>query len=192
MLDRLGGDAARFGGLLAGDRAHGLSVAPIDQPLLDHRFEHGHRHEPFGAGGVANPAVGVRGGQRLPGLDVNERPGPAAGEAVRSREAARVPDVRQPGLEEIGAEGKHDFGIFEGVVRHRVAAKDLTVRRADRLVTERLEGHAWARAHALHPTIEQGGLAAVLELRDGRDGMSLVGFAKLADLVGDALDGVIP
>ena len=192
LLDRLGGNAARLGGLLDVDRGHGFSEAPVDQSLIDHRLQHGQRDEPLGSRSIADPVVGIRCGHRLPRLDVNERAGPAPGEAVRSREATRVADVRQPRLDEIGAEGQHDLGVLEGVVRHDVAAEHLVIRRTDGLVAEWLEGDARARAHALHPPIEEDGLATILELSHDRDGASLPGLAQLTGLVGHELERLVP
>src|SRR5262249_49790306 len=53
-------------------------------------------------------------------------------------------------------------------------------------------GDARARAHALHPPIEEDRLAAILELRHDRDGASLPGLAQLTGLVGHELERLVP
>src|SRR5262249_53956886 len=99
--------------------------------------------------------------------------GAPASEAMRSPEPSCVADVGQPRLDEVGAEGEDDLGLLEGVVWNGVAAEDLTVRRANRLIAEGFEGHSRPGARALHPPIEQRGLASALELRHDRHRPSL-------------------
>src|SRR5262249_44429469 len=99
---------------------------------------------------------------------------------------------REPRLDEIGAERQHDFRVLEGVVRHHVAAEYLAIRCADRLVAERLEGHARARAEALHPAVEKRGRASALTLRHDRDGAALAGLPQLTGLVGHELARIVP
>src|SRR2546428_13669252 len=102
-----------------------------------------------------SPRVGIRRGQRLPRLDVNEGAGAPVAERVHPCEGARVAHVRQPRLEEVGAEGEHDLRVLEGVVRDRVTPERGPIGRASRLVPEGLEGHARARAEDLRPLVEE-------------------------------------
>src|SRR6185503_3822565 len=103
-----------------------------------------------------------------------------------------VADVRQPRLDEVGAERQDRLGVFERVVRDRVAVKRDLVRGPDRLVCEGLQCHARARAEGLAPPIEESADAARLELRYHRDRAALATVSQCGELLDDELLGHLP
>src|SRR5207245_8524215 len=66
------------------------------------------------------------------------------------------------------------------------------VRRAERLVCERLERHARTRAERLRPLVEQRAQARGLELGDERDRLPLRGAPEVRELVRDDLLRRVP
>ena len=76
------------------------------QPLVHDDLEHRQGQQAFGARCVLHPLVGIGRGHGLARLDVDERARAAVGERVHPREVRRVADGRQPGLQEVGAEGE--------------------------------------------------------------------------------------
>ena len=182
LLERLERHAAVLGDLLRIHRRRRVGEAAVGAALFDHELEDRQRHRGLGAGRVAHPFVGVGGGQRLTGLDVDEPAGLAVAERVHARESARVANVRHPGLEEVGAERENDLGVLEGVVGHGVAAERGPVGGADRLVGERLQRDPRSPAQGLGPAVEEAAEAAALEL--GHDGQGLALALHAAELLG--------
>ena len=123
---------------------------------------------------------------------MDERAGAAVAERVHAREGPRVVHVREPGLDEVGAERQDGLGVLERVVRDRVAIERDLVRGADRLVGEGLQGHAGTCPEGLPPSVEQPTEVPVLELRDDGDRPALAAVLERGDLVRDDLRGGVP
>ncbi len=192
VLDGLDTHTALVRGALHVDRRDRFAEASIGRSLVDHHTQDRQGEQPFRARRVADPFVRVRRRQGLTRLDVDERARASVPERVHAGEGPRVVDVREPRLDEVGAEGQHDLGVLERVVRNRVTAEREAIRRADRLVGERLQGHARARAERLRPAIEHPAQTAVLELCHDRDRAALAAGAERPDPVGDGLGGGVP
>jgi hypothetical protein len=192
VLDRLHGDAALLGHLLDVDARNRLRESTVAPAALQEHLQNGERELAFGTRGIADPLVGVRGGERLPRLDVNERPRPAIAEGVHAGKAACVIDVREPRLQEVRPEGQHDLGVLEGVVGNGIAAERRAIRGAHRFVGERLDRHPPSRAQRPRPRVHESAQTAVLELGHEGDGSALAGRAHGGDLLADRLEGVVP
>ena len=191
-LDRLDAHAALVGGALDVDRGDGLAEPAIRHSLVDHHAQDREREQPFCSGGIADPFVRVRRRQRLTRLDVDERAGAAVAERVHAREGPGVVHVREPGLDEVGAERQDGLGVLERVVRDRVAIERDLVGGADRLVGEGLQGDPGTRPERLHPAVEQATEVSVLELRDDGDRPALAAGPERGDLVRDDLRRGVP
>jgi len=192
VLDRRKADAGFLGSPLEVDLGDRLGEALVGRALVHHHPEDGEGEHRLRPRNVANPLVRVRRRQRLSGLDVDERAGASVAERVHPGERARVVDVRQPRLDEVGAERQHDFRVLERVMRDRVPIERDLVRGPDRLVAERLERHARARPQRLNPAVEQRAEVAGLELRHDGDRAALPGRTERADAFGDELLGRVP
>src|SRR3989442_36268 len=103
-----------------GQLALAMLKVMVDERLADRDLEHCEGQLPFGPGRVPHPLVGVRRGQRLPRLDMDEGACAPVADRVHPREGSRIVHVREPRLEEVGAEGEHDFGVLEGEIGDRV------------------------------------------------------------------------
>ena len=123
---------------------------------------------------------------------MDERPRAPVAERVHAPEAARVAHVREPRLQEVGAEREHDLGVLERVVRDRVATEGDAVGRPERLVSEGLERHARPSADRLDPRVEERAQAAVLELGDDGDRAPLPRFPELGDPVAHLRTRALP
>jgi hypothetical protein len=118
--------------------------------------------------------------------------GSALAECVHARERGRERDVVDPRLDPVGAEVEDDLRVLEGVERDGVATEHGAARRADRLVAERLERDARARAERLGEAVHQRAQAARLELRDERHAAALAGPAGGGEPLADGLERLVP
>jgi hypothetical protein len=163
-----------------------------DEAFVHDHLEHGEGERPLRARRIADPLVGVGSRHGQPRLDVHEGARLPAGERVHLREGGRVAHRREPGLEEVGAEGDQIAGLLDRILGNRVAAEGGAVGRADRLQPERLVGDAGPRAQRLRPLVEEAGEAARLEPGHQRDLPALLGAREGAELVGEDLLGGLP
>ena len=185
--DLCGGELLEGVGVAVGESGGGLGVS---EPFGDDDVGDAEGQQPLGARVDVDPVVGVGRGHGEPGVDVDQPPAlPVA--LAQLAVPARVLDRRQPGVQEVGAEGEDAAGVAYIEVGQHLLLKHLLDGGAERDALHGLVGQVPA-AEPGHEAIDDHSKMGADGVGDHHHRRLVVVVLQSLELEGQPRDGVAP